>query len=180
MLSLDASGLPAHERLEVRLLRQPRLRVLPAGRLDRHRRRVAQAPRTGRTLERADGRRAAGPGVLRRAGLWAATTGSPPLGRDDGLHPDHLPIAGPLDASDATSLWICAGFTGHGMSMAHELATQTALAMSGRSELPDLFSAMRFADARRIVRYPSDRHQPGTDGGIATDGSHVSFGTRRS
>ena len=69
---------------------------------------------------------------------WAGTMG---------FTPDHLPIAGPIDASDATSPWICAGFTGHGMSMAHELATQTALAMSGRSELPDLFSASRFADA---------------------------------
>ncbi len=156
MLSLDASGLPAHERLEFAYYANHGSEYFRQRRLDRHRRRVAQAPRTGRadTRERADGRRAAGPGVLRRAGLWAATTGSPPLGRDDGLHPDHLPIAGPLDASDATSLWICAGFTGHGMSMAHELATQTALAMSGRSELPDLFSAMRFADADagRIAR----------------------------
>lgn len=150
MLSLDASGLPAHERLEFayyanhgsEYFRQLDDSTVIVGGWRRHferdERTLENQPTVGvqqsleSFAERVLGRR------LPVRHRWAGTMG---------FTPDHLPIAGPLDASDATSPWICAGFTGHGMSMAHELATQTALAMSGRSELPDLFSASRFADA---------------------------------
>ena len=43
-----------------------------------------------------------------------------------GFTPDGLPLAGP---TTDPRLWVCAGFTGHGMSLAHRTATLTARAM---------------------------------------------------
>ncbi|MFI4853721.1 MAG: NAD(P)/FAD-dependent oxidoreductase [Phycisphaerales bacterium JB065] len=153
MLALDASELPAPERLEFayyanhgsEYFRQLDERTIIVGGWRKH---FASDERTDdnrpsapvqQGLEdfaaRVLGRRL--PVVHRWAGTMAFT-------------PDGLPLAGPLVASDAPSPWICAGFTGHGMSMAHDLATRTALAMckpGGTGEIPDLFSPSRFANA---------------------------------
>lgn len=68
--------------------------------------------------------------VLRR---WAGTMGFTRTG---------LPIAGPVGGSEhADRLWVCAGFTGHGMSLAHITATQTALAMLGGGAVPSWCSS---------------------------------------
>jgi glycine/D-amino acid oxidase-like deaminating enzyme len=70
---------------------------------------------------------------------WAGTMG---------FTPDGLPLAGPIVADDPQGPWICAGFTGHGMSMAHELATMTARAVSGvtdAAEVPAMFRPNRFS-----------------------------------
>lgn len=44
-----------------------------------------------------------------------------------GFTPDGLPIAGPID--EAGRIWTCAGFTGHGMSLAFETARRTVEAV---------------------------------------------------
>ncbi|MFU8829271.1 MAG: NAD(P)/FAD-dependent oxidoreductase [Phycisphaerales bacterium] len=68
---------------------------------------------------------------------WAGTMG---------FTPDELPLAGPIDrqAGRDYPIWICAGFTGHGMSLGHEVASRTAEAMLGADPLPDLFDPHRF------------------------------------
>ncbi|MFG0292409.1 MAG: NAD(P)/FAD-dependent oxidoreductase [Phycisphaerales bacterium JB050] len=157
MLALDASELPAPERLEFayyanhgsEYFRQPDDKTIIVGGWRKH---FASDERTDdnrpstpvqQGLEdfaaRVLGRRL--PVVHRWAGTMAFT-------------PDGLPLAGPLVTDDSqspsNSPWICAGFTGHGMSMAHDLATRTALAMcdpDATDKIPDLFSPSRFANA---------------------------------
>lgn len=54
-----------------------------------------------------------------------------------GFAPSHLPVVGPLDDP---RIWVCAGFTGHGMSLGHLVATQTLTAMLGEGPHPDMFN----------------------------------------
>jgi gamma-glutamylputrescine oxidase len=65
---------------------------------------------------------------------WAGTMG---------FTSDGLPLAGPVSSGEP-GIWICAGFTGHGMSMAHELAHRTVNAMLGGEPLAPLFNPQRF------------------------------------
>jgi glycine/D-amino acid oxidase-like deaminating enzyme len=52
-----------------------------------------------------------------------------------GFTKDHLPLAGPVPAARADNeqangrIWVCAGFNGHGASMAHETAERVATAL---------------------------------------------------
>lgn len=55
---------------------------------------------------------------------WAGTMGFTPAG---------LPLAGP---TDHPAVWVCCGFTGHGMSLAHRTATHTAWALLSGAPLP--------------------------------------------
>lgn len=68
---------------------------------------------------------------------WAGTMG---------FTPDGLPLAGPVE-QNGKAVWICAGFTGHGMSMAHELASRTVEAMLDGTAPPELFNPHRFTDS---------------------------------
>ncbi len=148
MLALDASEFPADQRLQFayyanhgsEYFRQLDDKTIIVGGWRKH---FAPDERTDDNrpsrpvqqgledfAERVLGRRL--PVVHRWAGTMAFT-------------PDALPLAGPLVAGDPHSPWICAGFTGHGMSMAHELATRTAMAMCNKDEVPALFDPARFA-----------------------------------
>lgn len=51
-----------------------------------------------------------------------------------GFTPDALPRVGPIDGDDR--VWVCAGFTGHGMSLAHLTATRGALALLAGGDTP--------------------------------------------
>lgn len=66
---------------------------------------------------------------------WAGTMG---------FTPDGLPLAGTAFRGDSR-VWICAGFTGHGMSMAHETANLVIEAMMGGQQLPSIFDPQRFS-----------------------------------
>lgn len=60
-----------------------------------------------------------------------------------GLSPDGLPLAGAVAGQE--HVWVCAGFSGHGMSLAYTIARRTTEAMlSGSDELGAL-SPARFA-----------------------------------
>jgi len=60
-----------------------------------------------------------------------------------GLSPDGLPIAGPVVG--LSHVWVCAGFSGHGMSLAYTVARRTAEAfLTGQSEF-SAFSPARLA-----------------------------------
>ncbi|GAB4550499.1 MAG: FAD-binding oxidoreductase [Phycisphaerales bacterium] len=52
-----------------------------------------------------------------------------------GFTPDGLPIVGPVDTTER--LWVCCGFTGHGMSLGHVTATHAAHAILGQAPLPE-------------------------------------------
>lgn len=55
-----------------------------------------------------------------------------------GFSPRGLPLVGPALASDER-LWVCAGFTGHGMSLGHLAGRRTMSAMLGLAPRPALF-----------------------------------------
>ncbi|MEM7755479.1 MAG: FAD-binding oxidoreductase [Planctomycetota bacterium] len=54
-----------------------------------------------------------------------------------GFSPNGLPIVGPT--IDDERVWVCGGFTGHGMSIGHLAGRRAAAAMLGVSERPALF-----------------------------------------
>ncbi|MEM1185467.1 MAG: FAD-dependent oxidoreductase [Planctomycetota bacterium] len=54
-----------------------------------------------------------------------------------GFSPNGLPIVGPTP--DDERVWVCAGFTGHGMSLGHLAGRRTAAAMLGAAPRPELF-----------------------------------------
>lgn len=63
-----------------------------------------------------------------------------------GFTPDGLPLIGPIDAAGrpapTSPLWICGGYTGHGMSMAFKAAHEAVQAMLSRRSPP--FPLARF------------------------------------
>lgn len=69
---------------------------------------------------------------------WAGTMG---------FTPDGLPLIGPIDERGAPAardspIWLCAGYTGHGMSMAFKAANEAVAAMLARTPPP--FPISRF------------------------------------
>lgn len=61
-----------------------------------------------------------------------------------GFTPDGLPLLGPVESRPdwAGRVWLCAGFTGHGMSMAYRTAAEVAEAILAQRE--PVFSVGRF------------------------------------
>lgn len=55
-----------------------------------------------------------------------------------GFGPGHLPVVG---QTTNDRVWVCAGFTGHGMSLGHLTATRICAAMLGEGETPAIFNA---------------------------------------
>lgn len=56
-----------------------------------------------------------------------------------GFTSDDLPLVGPLPQEEnlpESRVWICGGFTGHGMSLGHRTATIAAKAMLGQADRP--------------------------------------------
>lgn len=53
-----------------------------------------------------------------------------------GFTRDGLPLIGPIDAATGRRIWLCAGFTGHGMSMAFRTADIAVQAMLHGTENP--------------------------------------------
>lgn len=68
---------------------------------------------------------------------WAGTMG---------FTPDHLPLIGPLPGFEGKA-WICAGFTGHGMSLAHRATRCAVELMTQRGSENNPFPLSRFNPA---------------------------------
>lgn len=66
-----------------------------------------------------------------------------------GFSPDGLPIVGPMPGEPR--VWLCAGFTGHGMSLGHLTAMAAADAMLGEAPRPTLFDEPRAAGSLRAL-----------------------------
>lgn len=56
-----------------------------------------------------------------------------------GFSPDHLPVVGPTGEGDR--VWVCGGFTGHGMSLGYLAGRRAAAAMLGEAERPAIFAS---------------------------------------
>lgn len=63
-----------------------------------------------------------------------------------GFSPDGLPILGPT--VEDGRVWVCGGFTGHGMSLGHLAGRRAAAAMLGFDERPTVFDAPADAVAK--------------------------------
>lgn len=62
-----------------------------------------------------------------------------------GFAPEGLPVVGPMP--DRPGLWVCAGFTGHGMSLGHLTATRAVAAMlEDQTALPPFQSPVEAAE----------------------------------
>lgn len=152
MLSLDASSLPADQRLHYayyanhgsEYFRQVDERTIIFGGWRKHHASLERTLENEPSEPVQSGLESYAERVLGRpfkvTHRWAGTMG---------FTPDGLPLAGRA-STDGSPVWICAGFTGHGMSMAHELAHQTVEAMLGGETLVDLFNPHRFAASDRL------------------------------
>lgn len=147
MLALDSSTLPESDRLRFayyanhgsEYFRQVDAHTVVVGGWRKHFAASERTNDTGHTHEVQSGLESFARTLFGRSlpviHRWAGTMG---------FTPDGLPLAGQVDPDDPR-LWICAGFTGHGMSLAHELATRTVDAMLGKQDQLALFNPTRFA-----------------------------------